>query len=99
MFGVACCCVCKAYFTKESELPSTSVSIQRGQIRVSGSSGSVHGSSASVGHLGQWIIRVSGSYGSVGHLGQWIIRVSGSSGFNPRGLLYKCLFSKMEVIR
>ena len=53
VFGVAPCCVCKAYFTKESELPLTSVSLfnrvisgsnpglTRITIRVSGSSGSV----------------------------------------------------------
>ena len=50
VFVVACCCVCKAYFTKESELPSTSVSLFNQvisgsnlslTIRVSGSSRSV----------------------------------------------------------
>ena len=39
-------CVYKAYFTKEIELPSTSVSYATG---------------SNPGHPGQWVIRVSGS--------------------------------------
>ena len=51
VFGVACCYVCKAYFTKESELPSAGVSLFNRVMSRSGLDC----------YLGWWVIRVSGA--------------------------------------
>ena len=58
MFRVAYCCVCKAYFTKESDLLQQVSLIQPGHIWVK------FGSDPGC-YPGQWVIWVSGSSGSV----------------------------------